>query len=538
MYIDYKKTKFITLIVILLIVLPLSVNLFEAIFDHYVEYKEKNRFNIISSTSNAFFDEELKDFAKKNKIDISIDYFGDLEIVDILNGNSGENRKEYDAVWISNSIWLYMLDNSYLVTDSKSIAINPVVLAVTQDKAKSLNLIDKEITNKDILDAIRDKKLDYVMPSVTKTNTGATAYLGFLNSLAGSPEVLSLDMLKDKSLIAKMKTFFTGVERVSGDELYLEEMFLNGSYDAIINYESSLISLNKRLVSLDKEPLHLIYPKDGVAINDMPFGYISHGYDKKETFEKFLHFLRSEETSVKLEKYGLRTWYGGTKTDADENSFKEEWGIDTNAYLIPLKYPSKKVITEALDVYVEELRKPNHTVFCLDVSGSMSGAGLIELKDAMNYILDREASGKDRLQFSPHDKISIITFSSQIQKKSQIYTGDNTEPLINFTNGLSAYGGTNIYDPAQEALKILTATDDKEYTKTVILMTDGESNIGYFDNLSKYYKSNKLTVPIYSIMFGESNERQLLEIANLTNAKVFDGKEGLKKAFKEVRSYN
>ncbi len=195
------------------------------------------------------------------------------------------------------------------------------------------------------------------MPSVTKTNIGATAYLGFLNSLAGSPEVLTVEMLKNPDLIASMKAFFKGVERVSGDELYLEEMFLNGSYDAIINYESSLIEMNKLLEREGKEPLHLIYPKDGVAINDMPFGYVERNQDKKENFEKILNYLRSEKVSKLLENHGIRTWYGGVNNQSDSNSFKKEWGIDINKYLIPLKYPSKKVMTEALDIYVESLRK-------------------------------------------------------------------------------------------------------------------------------------------------------------------------------------
>ena len=69
-------------------------------------------------------------------------------------------------------------------------------------------------------------------------------------------------------------------------------------------------------------------------------------------------------------------------------------------------------------------------------------------------------------------------------------------------------------------------------------MTDGKSNNGTFNDLKKYYQTNKLNIPIYSITFGSSDERQLEDIANLTNAKVFDGKNGLRKAFMEVRSYN
>lgn len=495
---------------------------------------EDKSFRIISSNSNELFDDKLKSFAKKNKIELDVEYYGDLEIVDILNGT----ESSYDAVWLSNSIWLYMLDNSYLVTDSKSIGINPVVMAVTKSKAESLGFTSDDVKNEDILNAIKDKKLNYVMASVTKTNTGATAYLGFLNSLAGSPEVLTSEMLKDETLVADLKTFFTGVERVSGDEKYLEEMFFNGNYDAIINYESSLISMNKKLVNEGKEPLYLIYPVDGVAINDMPFGFIDRKRNKKEQYEVIFNFLRSEETAKELEKNGIRTWYGGTNQNVDKNVFQKDWGIDTDKYLIALKYPSKKVMTEAFDIYIEQLRKPTHTVFCLDVSGSMFDGGLDELKDAMKYILDREQASKDRLQFSKNDKISIITFSSQIQKMSKTFYGNDTSELIKFVDTLYANGGTNIYSPTIEALKILDDTSSKDYTKTVILMTDGESNNGTFDSLKNHYEIKNYDVPVYSIMFGNSSEKQLSEIAKLSNAKVFNGKEGLKSAFKEVRSYN
>ena len=69
-------------------------------------------------------------------------------------------------------------------------------------------------------------------------------------------------------------------------------------------------------------------------------------------------------------------------------------------------------------------------------------------------------------------------------------------------------------------------------------MTDGESNNGTYQNLSNYYKNANSNIPIYSITFGASSEKQLQAIADLTNGKVFDGKSGLKQAFKEVRSYN
>lgn len=532
-----KNNNIIGVIIVLILAYFWLSPMFEGKTSIIDNSEDDKTFRIIASTSTSSMDDKLIKYGKKNHIKVEIEHYGDLEIVDRLNNDS----KPYDAVWISNSIWLYMLDNSYLTTDSKSIVIDPVVMGINKSKAKELGFVDKEIYNKDILAAIRSGKLKYIMSSVTKTNTGATSYLSFLNSMAGSPEVLTEEMLNNEKLKTDLKDFFKGVERVSGDEDYLIDMYKNGEYDAMINYESSLIALNKQLVKSGKEPLYLIYPIDGVAINDMPFAYISNDASNTKNRDNFLtlqSYLRSDEVIKILEGLGYRSWYGGTNNKVDKSTFNPDWGIDTTKYLKDMKYPSKTVMTKAINLYIEALRKPTHVVFCLDVSGSMYGNGITELKDAMNYILDYETASKDNLQFSDKDKITVITFDNRVKRIYDTKYGNETNEVINNINKLEAYGGTNIYSPSIEALKILAKDDSNDYTKTVILMTDGMSNAGSFNELKRYYTQRNETTPIYSITFGNSSESELNELAELSNGKVFDGKNGLKKAFTEVRSYN
>ena len=54
--------------------------------------------------------------------------------------------------------------------------------------------------------------------------------------------------------------------------------------------------------------------------------------------------------------------------------------------------------------------------------------------------------------------------------------------VIDDVNSLDADGGTNIYDSSIKGLEILKNEDSNEYTRTVILMTDGQSNSGSFKN--------------------------------------------------------
>ena len=315
-------------------------------------------------------------------------------------------------------------------------------------------------------------------------------------------------------------------------------MFLKSNdYEAVIAQESSLININKQLVNKKKEPLYLIYPSDGVAINDSTFAFINNDSKKEEVFLKIQSYLLSEKGQKMLEGKGVRTWYGGINPDSNKKIFNKDWGIDTSKYLNVTKFPSKKVITKAINLYIEKLRKPTHVVFCLDYSGSMYGDGEEQLKSAMNYILDYEKASKDKLQFSEKDRITVIAFGSNIKG---IWTADNgkdTDSLVKNVNGLSPNGSTALYDAIIQGLKILDQDSDN-YTKTIIAMTDGMINVGSYDNLAKKYKKYKNNIPIYSITFGSADEKQLEEIAKLSNAKVFDGKTDLLKAFKEVRGYN
>lgn len=493
-----------------------------------------NTFKIISSSENEDFEETLIQYAKDKNIDIEIDYAGTLEIMDKLN--QGE---DYDAVWCSNSIWLYMLNDNVKIADSASTSINPVIFAVTKSKAEELGFIDNEIYTQDIISAINSGDLKFSMSNPTRTNTGATAYLGLLATLAGRPEVLREEHLEDEQLKTDLVSLFSGLERSSGEESFLEELFLQGDYDAVVTCESSIIKMNKILEAEGKDILYALYPKDGVSISDSPIAYIDNGDDnKKEFFKDLQEYILSDEGKAKLQELGRRTWYGGINKNADESIFNPEWGIDTTKYIATVKYPNATVIRKALNLYQSELRKATHVVFCLDYSGSMYGDGYDQLISAMEYILDEEQAGKDLLQFSEKDKISIVPFSSDVIDTWTTENGNQTEELLQEIKKLSPTGATAIYPSAQKALEILSTEDLETYNPSIIIMTDGEGNRGTFTELQNYYNNTGRDIPIYSIMFGEAVENDLEEIASLTNAKVFDGRINLLEAFKEVRGYN
>lgn len=527
-----KKGWLIAIIVILILIVAQNVT--NKSRDSNKHITRGKTFRLISSSENADLEQTLQEFARKNNIKLSIDYAGTIDIMEKLN-----NKEQYDAVWTSNSIWLYMLDKSVSVKNSKSTSINPVVFGIKKSKAKELGFIDKEVSTKDILTEIQNGKLKFSMSSATQTNTGATAYLGFLATLAGNPEILKVEDLDNAELRENVKNLFSGVTRTSGSEEFLEEMFIKGDYEAVVTYETSIININKKLEEQGREPLYIIYAKDGVSISDSPLAYIDNSdKNKLEIFEKLQSYILSEEGQQELLKTGRRVWYGGVNPNADKTIFNPNWGIDTTKYLVPVKYPSTAVIKKALALYQSELRKPTHTVFCLDYSGSMSGEGEQQLVSAIKYILTEEEASKNMLQFSSKDKISVITFNQEIKNKWNIENGVQTQELIENIENEEPTGMTNIYLATSEALNILKTENMDKYNLSIILMTDGVSNKGNFYDVKKLYTNMGRDIPVYSIMFGSASASQLDDIAKLSNAKVFDGRTNLLEAFKKVRSYN
>ena len=543
---DEKKNKNKALIIFFIVVMFYMIMAVGAYIEDNIKeffdtenYNISNNYNsktfkIISSTENKDVEEIIHKFARKNDIDLRIDYAGTIDIMEKLN-----NGDKYDAVWSSNSIWLYMLNDNIKISNSKSTSINPVVFGIKKSKAEELGFIGKDVYTKDILEAIKQSKLKFNMSSPTQTNTGATAYLGFISTLAGNPEILTEENLSSNELKTELTQLYSGVTRSSGSDEFLEEMFLKGDYEAVITYETSIININKQLEKQGKEPLYIIYTKDGVSISDSPFAYIDNKDSKKaEEFEKIQKYILSDEGQAELVKTGRRVWFGGINENADKTVFNPNWGIDTTKYIVPVKYPSTSVIKKALGIYQTELRKPIDIVFCLDYSGSMYGEGNEQLVEAMQYILNEEKASQNLLQFSEKDKITIIPFNDNIIGTYSTTKGTDTENLIKQVETTRVYGGTDIYLPAMQALNILKNEDFETYNTSVVLMTDGASNYNRLKELTNLYKQIGKDIPIFSIMFGYAEEDQLQDIADVTNAKIFDGKNNLLEAFKQVRGYN
>ena len=497
--------------------------------------KADGTIRILSGSENEELETVIDECSQATGVEIEMDYKGSVDIMRELESGA----EEYDAVWPASSIWLSMGDVDHVGKHSRSIAMTPVIVGIRERLAEELGFKEKDVSVKDILAAIQDGKMSFCMTSATQSNSGASAYIGFLYALLGKQEGMTVGDLQGERLRDDITGLLGGVERSSGSSDWLKDLFLKEDYDAMVNYECLIIDANRQLESEGKEPLYIVYPYDGLSIADSPLGYVDHGdSQKEEAFQAVQQYLLSEEAQSQIEATGRRISANGV-SDENRDVFKEEWGIDTERILSPIQMPDSDVLMEALNLYQTSFKKPSLNIYCLDFSGSMEGTGETQLKDAMSQILLQENASKNFLQANAGEVNEVIFFDNTILDIERA-ADDSDEALAQLYQKVADFqiaGGTDIYNAAAQALAEASSYDLEKYTPAIILMTDGVSDYNYrtFQNA---WDTLGIDVPVFSITFGAADPTQLEELAEATGGRVFDGTQDLTEAFRSVKGYN
>lgn len=114
--------------------------------------------------------------------------------------------------------------------------------------------------------------------------------------------------------------------------------------------------------------------------------------------------------------------------------------------------------------------EPKELIFAIDISGSMAGEKVEQVKEAVSYCLR---------QLGPGDRFNIVPFNEQptlFRDTTVAATAANVEAGLDFLNGLTAGGGTNVDGALAKSLS--SAAADRVATTMVVFLTDGKPTVG------------------------------------------------------------
>jgi Ca-activated chloride channel family protein len=473
---------------------------------------------VLASSELSDMTPVLDQVRKDTGITIRPTYMGTLDAVDLLAKGKANGR--YDALWLSSNDYLRLRpDAAKKVVSETPIMSSPVAIGVQTATVRTLGWKPEQVTWSQIEQAVQDGRLTYGMTDPARSNSGFSTLISVASALSGAQSALTdADVTK---ATPRLKEFFKGQKLTSGSSGWLATAYRRrGNVDALLNYESVLKGI---------PGLTVIRPRDGVVTADYPFSSLaSTNATTREDVRRVTEDLRTDPVQ--------RLITGRTHRRPVVASVPPAAGLDTSRRR-ELPFPGSRSVADGLlHSYENELRRPSRTVYVLDTSGSMDGDRLSRLKKALTDLTG---------DFRQREEVTLMPFGSDVKsvRTHVVSPGDpkaGLDAIREDTRALSADGNTAIYTSLEKAYEHL-GTGDDTFT-SIVLMTDGENTTGAkateFDAFYRQLPADQREIPVFPILFGDSDRSELAHIADLTGGRLFDGRQGsLDGAFKEIRGY-
>ena len=477
----------------------------------------------------------LPDIERETGVTLEFTYSGTLDGVERLS--AGEL---FDAAWFSHGKYLTLLDPERIKAQER-IMLSPVTMGVKRSKAEAWGWTQAPVTWRDIADKAAAGELRFAMTNPASSNSGFTALMGVSAAFAGGADAL----VKGDIPADALQRFFRGQALTAGSSGWLADAYVEdqaedqGGLDGIINYESVLMQMNSsgRL----REPLTLIYPEEGIITADYPLMLLND--EMRESFDRVVAYLRSPEVQRRLME------------ETQRRPVNPEVALSSafpDALLVELPFPnSAEVIDKLVFSYLDEQRVPAHTFFALDVSGSMEGERLADLKGAIDNLAGEDESVTGRFaRFLARERVTLLPFSSDVIDVANFTVQDpdaagaDMTAIRQYADNLSADGGTAIFSTLAEAYELAAeaqASDPERYYSIVVL-SDGDNTEGAsltrFLNVYNDLPEAAKRIRTFTVLFGAADAESMERIAEATGGRVFDSRSApLSSVFKQIRGY-
>lgn len=473
---------------------------------------------VLASSELSDMTSVLAQVEKDTGIKVRPTYMGTLDAVELLAKGKADER--FDALWLSSNDYLRLRpDAAGKVVSETPVMSSPVAIGVKAATLNELGWKPDDVTWSQVEKAVQDGKLTYGMTDPARSNSGFSTLVSVASALSGAQSALTdADVTK---AAPRLKEFFKGQKLTSGSSGWLATAYeRRGNVDALLNYESVLKGI---------PGLTVIRPKDGVVTADYPLSSLKATTTAtREDVRRLTEALRSPEIQRAITERTHRRPVVASVQPAS--------GLDPTRRR-ELPFPGSRSVADGLlDSYENELRRPSRTVYVLDTSGSMDGERLDRLKDAL---ADLTGDFRDR------EEVTLMPFGSAV-KSVRTHVVDPADPQQGLdairadTEALNAEGDTAIYTAVEQAYGHLAV--DQGTFSSIVLMTDGENTTGndaeHFDLFYTGLKSTFKDIPVFPILFGDSDRSELEHIADLTGGRLFDAQQGsLDGAFEEIRGY-
>ena len=393
-----------------------------------------------------------------------------------------------DAYSPSNFLWSKLLEANgvRLETIAEVTAPNTAGIIVKKSK-KDLITTDGKLDIPKLLTSVSDGSFAMGYTNPYQSSTGLNFLLTILNSFAEGDETQMLS----PDVASAFEAFQAGVPFVAQNTLQMRDAAQgSGVLDALVMEHQSWVNVTGMN---DYEFIAF-----GIRHDSPLYATPEADPDEREVLKLFAKFIQSQQSAVANFGFGRQSNY-------------------QNAYQLS----DSTIIGQAQKIWKQKKSggRPIAAVFVADVSGSMEGTRIKNLKRAMIESSDL---------ISSTNSIGLVTYSERVNVDLMIRPFDvQQKALFNGAVGRLRTGGktaTNdaVLVAAEQLLEF--AKTNPDHKKVIFLLSDGETNRGL--NFTEVEKALEWSgIPIHSIAY-ELKSDHLKSLAGLAEGAYIESSAG------------
>ncbi|WP_066371126.1 VWA domain-containing protein [Herbidospora mongoliensis] len=430
--------------------------------------------------------------------------------------------RDFDAIWPASDHRLRLRGGTARLDGTVEIMSSPVIVGVSTRAAHRLGWDRRPATWADIAAAAASGRFTFGMADPARSDDGLNALVAAATALTGPG---ALQPGEEHRAAPRLAGLFTGQRLTANSTSWLVRTYRDGfGADGLIGSESEILSADATLPP--EHRLIPIHPADGTVTADHPLSLLATSPAAKDAFQRLTRWLRTQPVQERIA--GLtrrRPIVSGARV-----------AVELSARQFQIPFPADLDTVDALvHAYNDNLRLPGRTVYVLDTSGSMKGARLARLKEALSGLTGT---------FRRRERITFLPFAMEPGAASTVDipetgpTGGTLREIRTYVENLTAGGDTAIYDSLVRAYDLVGI--GKGRIRSVVLLTDGENTSGRgFEAFARFHRGLPgAAPPVFAIVFGDADRAEMDRLAKLTSGAAFDAtSSALSLIFQEIRGY-
>ena len=450
-------------------------------------------------------------------------------------------RTYQPTIWSpASSLWGRLLDFQvrarWVADENPSIVRTPLVLALWKPEAEALRWPRRPIGFGQILELATSRRgwATYGLPTFGRFKLGhtnpdfSTSGLSFVAAqyytATGKREGLTIADVRRSAVRVKVHQIEQSIVHY-GDtsQFFLDQLQAHGP-----GYVSALAMEEVSLLDYDRTrpkgsmPLVAIYPAEGTFYFDNPLIVLHAPWvtsAQARAAKLFERWLLPQLTPSVAARFGYRP---GDLRQRPTGPIDRAHFVDPAQPRIVLGLPEPRVLAAIKTAWHVD-RKAANVEVVVDTSGSMQDEDkLTQAREGLKVFLR---------QFSPHDRVGLVTFSQFARTIVPIdEMATNRGALEDAVSTLTAGGGTAVYDATAQGAAQIAALHDSTRINAVVVLTDGDDNASHTTaaeleaELKAHAEDEEHNVRVFTIAYGGDANKPVLEsIATDSGGKAYIG---------------